>query len=64
MMTAFHTDADADILRYIDQTESIYKKAELGDYTPYFALLRAQVYRSQGNNEAMLQQLDVMGAAL
>ena len=64
MMTAFHTDSDAEILKFIDLAEKVYKDADLGDYTAYFALLRAQVYRSQGNFEATLKQLDIMGAAL
>ena len=64
MMTAFHTDSDKDILRYVDLAESVYKQAELGDYTPYFALLRAQVYRNLGDDAATLKQLDIMGAAL
>ena len=63
-MTAFHTDSDKDILRYVDLAESVYKQAELGDYTPYFALLRAQVYRNIGDDAATLKQLDIMGAAL
>ncbi len=64
MMTAFHVDADAAIFKRIDQTEHVYKEAGYVHYDAYFALLRAQVYKSQGKFDQALEELDKMGAAL
>lgn len=63
MMTAFHTDSDEAIFQMIDKTESIYKQAGYV-YDAFFALLRAQVYKSQAKYNEALEQLDKMGASL
>jgi len=64
MMAAFHTDTDDAIFKRIAKTEQVYKDAGYVNYDAFFALLRAQVYKSQGKFDEALAELDKMGAAL
>ena len=64
MMAAFHTDSDDAILKRIELTDKVYQDAALGKFDAYFALLRAQVYRSQGKYDDAIKELTKMGDAL
>ncbi len=64
IMLAFQRGNDDELLSLIAQAEASYEKAEISGMTHIFALLKAQAYRTLGDQEQSLHWLSVMQDAL
>lgn len=64
VMVSFQLDDMSGMFEKIDEAERVYEAAHIDQTSAYFALLRAQAYKNQGNMSKSLEYLSVMRGAL